>query len=130
MKYQLAFEVSVGDGPARRLVTDETSVTIGRGPRAVVQSQDQSLDDLHSVVWQRDDGMVVLLNYSRRCGTLLNGEPTESAVLHEGDMLRCGDTVVKLLERRVPERRLPAASPGAAIREFVGWARRRRLLRR
>ena len=73
---------------------------------------------------------MVVLNYSRTCGTLLNGEPTESAVLREGDMLRCGDTVVKLLERRAPDRRRPGMAPGAAIREFVGWARRQRLLRR
>lgn len=130
MVYVLAFEVTVGNGPPRRILTRETSVTIGRGRRAVVQSQDRSLEDLHSVVYQRDDGTVVLLNYSRECGTLLNGEPTQSAVLHEGDSLRCGDTVVKLLERRAPERRSAARATGSAIRDFVEWARRQRLLRR
>lgn len=93
-------------------------------------AQNGGLEDLHSVVLQRDDGTVVVLNYSRGPGTLLNGERTESAVLSEGDELRCGDTTIRLLERREDEEPSRGAVTRAAIRDFVDWARRQRLIRR
>lgn len=130
MSYLLEFEVSVGDGPSRRIVTREASVTIGSGSRAVLQSHDRSLEDLHSVVLQRDDGTLAVLNYSRGLGTLLNGEPTESARMREGDELCCGETRVRLLERRATESGAGGARRPSALRDFVGWAIKRGLTRR
>ncbi len=130
MGYVLAFEVSVRGGPPRRILTRENNVTIGSGRRAVLTSHDGGLEDLHSVVLQRDDGTVVVLNYSRMNGTLLNGERTESAVLHEGDVLQCSETSIRLVERRAEERGAARLAASSAIREFVGWARRQRLARR
>lgn len=130
MGYLLSFEVSVRDGPVRTILTRESSVTIGRGRRAVLQSQDGGLEDLHSVVMQRDDGTMVLLNYSRGPGTLLNGESTESAVIREGDEIRCGDTTIRLVERLEPDAMRREASPRTAIRDFLQWAVKSRLMRR
>ncbi len=99
MSYALKFEICQEGNEIRRIVTDEQHVTIGRNIDSTLHVEDGDLDDLHTVVMQRDDGMIILLNYSKGCGTLLNGEPADSAIVREGDVFRCGKTTFRLLER-------------------------------
>ncbi len=101
MRFVLKFEIRQDGADARSVVTGDQHIRIGRSIDASLQADDSQLDDLHSIVEQREDGMIVVQNHSQTGGTLLNGEPIASAVVREGDVIQCGATRFRFLERSV-----------------------------
>lgn len=85
---RLTFEISNGDQLLRREEISAESVTIGRGPAAMLRIEDDALAELHAVVNVKEDGTVQILDLGSSEGSKVNGE----AVSGNSD-LASGDTI-------------------------------------
>jgi hypothetical protein len=90
----LTFEVSRGDEFLFREQLSAESVTIGKGPAAMLHIEDDALADLQAVINLTDNGSVQVLDLVGE-GTSLNGEPVVNAPLSTGDLLEMGE--IKIL---------------------------------
>jgi pSer/pThr/pTyr-binding forkhead associated (FHA) protein/outer membrane biosynthesis protein TonB len=92
---RLTFDISNGDNPLRREEITAESVTIGRGPAAMLRIEDDALADLHAVVNVQEDGAVQILDLGHSTGTQVNGEAVSSnATLNSGDTISIGPITV------------------------------------
>ena len=92
---QLTFEISNGDNLIRREEISAESVTIGRGPAAMLRIDDEALADLHAVVNVQEDGTVQILDLGHANGTQVNGEAVSgNASLASGDTISIGPITV------------------------------------
>ena len=92
---QLTFEISNGDTLIRREEISAESVTIGRGPAAMLRIDDEALADLHAVVNVQEDGTVQILDLGHANGTQVNGEAVSgNASLASGDTVSIGPITV------------------------------------
>jgi outer membrane biosynthesis protein TonB len=96
VKLELSFEIFKGEEHLRSETLSAESVTIGRGPAAMLRVEDDSLADLHAVVNISDDGAVQILDLGGASGTQLNGESVSNASIGSGDELVMGDIRVKV----------------------------------
>ena len=88
---RLTFEISNGDAPVRREEISAESVTIGRGPAAMLRIEDDAMADLHAVVNIQEGGGVQILDLGSATGSQVNGETVEgSASLNSGDTVTIG----------------------------------------
>ena len=88
---RLTFEISNGDAPVRREEISAESVTIGRGPAAMLRIEDDAMADLHAVVNLQENGDVQILDLGSATGSKVNGEPVEgNATLNSGDTVSIG----------------------------------------
>jgi pSer/pThr/pTyr-binding forkhead associated (FHA) protein/outer membrane biosynthesis protein TonB len=93
----LTFEISNGDNHLRREEISAESVTIGRGPAAMLRIDDEALADLHAVVNVKEDGQVQLLDLGSAQGSQVNGEPVAGSVdLSSGDSIAIGPITIAL----------------------------------
>ncbi len=90
-KLELSFEIYSGDNHVRSETLSAESVTIGRGPAAMLRIGDDSLADLHAVVNINDDGSVQILDLGGSAGTQVNGESISNATLNSGDTVTLGN---------------------------------------
>jgi hypothetical protein len=88
---ELTFEIFDGDTHVRTEVISAESVTIGRGPAAMLRIDNEALADLHAVVNVGEDGAVQLLDLGSAGGTDVNGESISDSPLKSGDSIRFGD---------------------------------------
>ena len=86
----LTFEVSRGDEFLFREQLSAESVTIGKGPAAMLHIEDDALADLQAVINLTDNGSVQVLDLVGE-GTSLNGEAVVNAPLATGDLLEMGE---------------------------------------
>ncbi len=89
-KLILSFEVYNGSQHLFRKELSAESVTIGRGPAAMLRVQDDALADLHAVINVNDDGTVQLLDLGSASGTNVNGAKINNTQLRTGDNIEIG----------------------------------------
>ncbi|MCB9745873.1 MAG: AgmX/PglI C-terminal domain-containing protein [Alphaproteobacteria bacterium] len=89
----LTFEVYRGDEFLFRNDLSAESVTIGKGPAAMLRIEDDALADLQAVINLNDDGTVQLLDLVGE-GTKVNGETVVNAELSDGDSIEIGEIKV------------------------------------
>ena len=81
----LTFEIFKGNEFLRREESTSESVTIGKGPAAMLRVEDASLLDLHVVLNVNDDGSVQLHDLAADNSTIVNGKPVNSNVMLAAD---------------------------------------------
>jgi hypothetical protein len=86
----LAFDVFQGENFLRREEINAESVTIGKGPAAMLRLDDPGVADLHAVININDDGSVQLLDLGSQTGTAVNNERVSNVSLSNGDMIGIG----------------------------------------
>jgi pSer/pThr/pTyr-binding forkhead associated (FHA) protein len=86
----LTFEIFNGGEFLRRQELSAESVTIGKGPAAMLRIEDPGLQDLHAVLNVNEDGTVVLLDLVGNGTTQVNGSAVSNVVLANGDTLGFG----------------------------------------
>jgi hypothetical protein len=86
----LAFDVFQGENFLRREEINAESVTIGKGPAAMLRLDDPGVADLHAVININDDGSVQLLDLGSQSGTAVNNERVSNVSLSNGDMIGIG----------------------------------------
>ncbi len=106
----LTFEIYNGDQFLRREELHNESVTIGKGPAAMLRVEDPALQDLHAVLNVNEDGSVQLLDLVGDQSTKVNGESVSNVVLRSGDAIGFGDIRITVT---IPEQ-VSAGSNGAA----------------
>lgn len=77
----LTFEIFKGNEFLRREESTSESVTIGKGPAAMLRIEDPSLQDLHAVLNVNEDGSVQLHDLAGQGSTLVNGKAVNSNVM-------------------------------------------------
>ena len=87
----LTFEVFHGDTVVRREELKAESVTIGKGPAAMLRIEDPALQDLHAVLNVNEDGSVQILDLVGDSSTTVNGQVVSNVVLNSGDYIGIGD---------------------------------------
>jgi pSer/pThr/pTyr-binding forkhead associated (FHA) protein len=87
---KLHFQVFKGDTLVAETDLKEPSITIGRGPSALLRIDDPSLGEFHSVINVEDDGTVQLLDLGTEAGTRHKGQPISNVVLASGDAFEVG----------------------------------------
>ncbi len=85
----LTFEVYKDNTFLRREELSAESITIGKGPAAMLRIEDETLQDLQAVVNINEDGSVQLLDLVGE-GTKVNGEQVVNATLSDGDSIEIG----------------------------------------
>jgi len=87
----LTFEIFKGTEFLRREESSSESVTIGKGPAAMLRVEDPALHDLHVVLNVNDDGSVQLHDLAADRSTIVNGQPVGSnVVLAPNDVISIG----------------------------------------
>lgn len=87
----LTFEIFKGTEFLRREESNSESVTIGKGPAAMLRVEDPALHDLHVVLNVNDDGTVQLHDLAADRSTTVNGQPVGSnVVLAPNDVISIG----------------------------------------
>ncbi len=87
----LSFDIYNGDQLVRREELRAESVTIGKGPAAMLRVEDPALQDLQAVLNVNEDGSVQLLDLVGDSSTQVNGEPVSNVVLRSGDAITIGN---------------------------------------
>lgn len=85
----LTFEVFRGETLLFRQDIPAESVTIGKGPAAMLRIEDEGLADLQAVINLNDDGTVQLLDLVGD-GLRVNGAGVVNSVLNNGDTIEVG----------------------------------------
>jgi hypothetical protein len=86
----LTFEIFNGGEFVRREELSAESVTIGKGPAAMLRIEDAALQDLHAVLNVNEDGTVQLLDLVGDQSTTVNGASVNNVLLQNGDTLGFG----------------------------------------
>src|SRR4029078_3051932 len=80
----------------RKTQLDAESVTIGRGPAAMLRIDNPALADLHAVINFNDDGSVQILDLGGPTGTSVNGSRVSSTKLESGDRIEVGPVKIQV----------------------------------
>lgn len=91
----LTFEVSRGDEFLFKEQVSAESVTIGKGPAAMLRVEDDDLADLQAVINQNDDGSLQVLDLVGQ-GTKVNGKQVVNALLSDGDTIEIGEIKIRV----------------------------------
>ncbi|HND28957.1 MAG TPA: AgmX/PglI C-terminal domain-containing protein [Myxococcota bacterium] len=125
----LTFEIFKGTEFLRREESSSESVTIGKGPAAMLRVSDAALQDLHVVLNVNDDGSVQLHDLAADGSTVVNGKKVDSNVVLAADdvitigpvriVVRIADTAAYADEEatRVDVSPVTGASPDAPSAE-------------
>jgi predicted component of type VI protein secretion system len=108
MTKSLELKVVSGKAAGRVLVIPPAGATIGRHPPAELLLDEPSVSRQHCSIYPRRDHWVIE-DLSSQNGTLLNGLPVSKEVLHPGDEIQVGETLL-----RVPRSLRKLAIAGAA----------------
>ncbi len=112
----LSFDIFNGDVLLRHEELHAESVTIGKGPAAMLRVEDPGLQDLQAVLNVNEDGSVELHDLAGDNSTQVNGEPVSSIVLKSGDSISIGSIRIQL---QIPEQ-AASVGEGAAQAAAVG----------
>jgi hypothetical protein len=113
----LTFDIYNGDELLRREELRNESVTIGRGPAAMLRVEDAALQDLHAVLNVNEDGSVQLHDLVGDQSTRVNGESVSNVVLRSGDSISIGDIRITVT---IPEQVQASAEALDAVGEAAG----------
>src|SRR4030095_16324832 len=95
-KVLLRFDISIGGELLRKEELDAESVTIRRGPAAMLRIDNPALADLHAVINVNDDGSVQILDLGGPTGTSVNGSRVSSTKLESGDRIEVGPVKIQV----------------------------------
>lgn len=98
---RVRFEVQYPDGAPHEVELQGGLVVVGRDPSSDLVLHDVKCSRRHAVV-EAGPGGVVVRDTGSANGIYLNGLKIERAPLNPGDVLRLGDTVLKLLHEQDP----------------------------
>lgn len=87
----LVFSIYQGEKLVERKEVRAESVTIGKGPAAMLRVDGTNMADLHAVINVNDDGSVQLLDLGSTGGTRVNGERVSNVALASGDAIEVGE---------------------------------------
>lgn len=90
----LTFEVYRGSEFLHRQDLTAESVTIGKGPAAMLRINDDALSDLQAVINVNENGTIQLLDIVGEGNTKVNGNAVVNAELKSGDAIEIGDIKV------------------------------------
>ena len=120
----LTFKVLRGDELIHEEQLSAESVTIGKGPAAMLRIEDDALADLQAVINLNDDGTVQVLDLVGDGGTKVNGESVVNAELSDGDTIGLGDlSIVVGIARPVVEEEATQLVDSAEIAAAVAASR-------
>lgn len=105
----LSFEIYRGDELLFKEQINAESVTIGKGPAAMLRIEDEGLADLQAVINLSDEGAVQILDLVGS-GTKVNGDEIVNSELVSGDNIEIGD--IRILVEMEGE--ITATNPVAA----------------
>ncbi len=111
----LNFDIYRGETFIRREGISAESVTIGKGPAAMLRLEGERLADLHAVINVNDDGTVQLLDLGSAEGTSVNGELISNVSLSSGDQIQIGD--IRLVVNIVTD---SVADPTEEVQDLQG----------
>ncbi len=86
----LTFEIFNSGEFLRREELNAESVTIGKGPAAMLRIESDSLSDLHAVLNVNEDGTVQLLDLVGDNATTVNGNAVSNVTIASGDTIGFG----------------------------------------
>ena len=92
----LSFEIYRGDEHLRSEEISQESVTIGKGPAAMLRIEDDGLAELHAVININDDGTIQMLDLGGPGGTSVNNESIQNTNLKTGDEITMGNIRIVL----------------------------------
>jgi len=107
----LTFEVYKGEELLHREEFKAESVTIGKGPAAMLRVEGDAVADLHAVINVNDDGSVQLLDLGSASGTKVNAEVVSNVTLTSGDTIEVGDIRVLVSIDQALAVKPPAGEP-------------------
>lgn len=90
----LTFEIFNSGEFLRKEELNAESVTIGKGPAAMLRIESEGLADLHAVLNVNDDGSVQLLDLVGDSATTVNGHAVSNVVINNGDTIGFGSVRV------------------------------------
>jgi len=108
MTKSLKLKVVSGKNAGRMIVIPPAGVILGRHPPSDLILAEPAVSRQHCSIYLRRNGWHVQ-DLESQNGTLVNGSPVTKQVLHPGDTIQVGDTLL-----RVPPRNLKPAIVGAA----------------
>jgi pSer/pThr/pTyr-binding forkhead associated (FHA) protein len=95
MTKDLELKVIAGKGAGRVIVIPLTGAIIGRQPPAEVLVDEPAVSRRHCSIYPRRNDWLVE-DLASQNGTLLNGVPISKEVLHPGDRIQVGETVLRV----------------------------------
>jgi len=113
----LSFDIYNGDQLLRREELRAESVTIGKGPAAMLRVEDLALQDLQAVLNVNEDGSVQLLDLVGDQSTRVNGEAVSNVLLRTGDAITIGTVRITV---RIPDQAAAHVEGAGAVEEFAG----------
>jgi len=96
----LRFEVLYANGVQHEVELQGTTATLGRDPSCDLVLNDAKCSRRHAVIEAGPQGMSIRDNGSAN-GIFLNGRKVERSPLVEGDIVRLGETVLKVLPENI-----------------------------
>jgi pSer/pThr/pTyr-binding forkhead associated (FHA) protein len=94
---RLTFAISSEGEALRTEEISAESVTIGRGPAAMLRIEHDDLAELHAVVNVTEDGGLQLLDLGSTAGSMVNGEKVSgNSPLQSGDAISIGGITIEL----------------------------------
>lgn len=101
------------DAPRKFTLADGQSFVIGRGEKSNTRLADQQASRIHCVV-EVDRGKFLLRDQHSSAGTFVNGERIEQCELKPGDVIRVGQSELRLVLADQHEQTTVAPQPAAA----------------
>ena len=80
-------------------------VSVGREAQNTIRLHDEKVSRYHCKI-QEDGGEIILTDIESTNGTLLNGQPVHIALLHPGDLIAVGQSLIIVGKRKEIARRL------------------------
>ncbi|MBM4364873.1 MAG: AgmX/PglI C-terminal domain-containing protein [Deltaproteobacteria bacterium] len=108
----MTFEIFNGDTLVRREELRHESVTIGKGPAAMLRIEDPGLQDLHAVINVTDEGAVQLLDLVGDQSTRVNDAAVSNVILSNGDAISIGSVRIVV---GLPEGEQQVADDSASV---------------
>jgi pSer/pThr/pTyr-binding forkhead associated (FHA) protein len=113
-KARAYLEVVHGPNVGQRNLLLATEVTIGRAEDALIRLPHEDVSRVHARVVYEDDGFVIRDNESRN-GTYVGGTLVHECVLHDGDLIQIGQTVLRFRTDHSETLLSPAAGGGGSV---------------
>jgi hypothetical protein len=90
----IKFQIFKGNQWVREETLDESVIKIGKLASSHLRLDDETVSRMHAVLEVVGPGQIQLIDLGSTRGTMVNGERINKAVLHPGDQIHFGDSLV------------------------------------